>query len=1013
MSLIKLNITRFKVAILLLVTVSSLLISGYFLYNSYVNNLANLKNVEHKKLKAIVATLATQIDAEEHLSITKIFKKKDDIKTNSQNEYYAKINELLSKAKHQNKLTTDIYTLVIDEKIPKNSFFVVSSSNPYFRHQYMPPNETIYSFDKITTLEPYGDEHGTWISAFAPIKKPNGDVVAIVQADVRFDEFISKAKENFWNEVANTLVIVLLTLVIIIFMINYMLNSLSQSQNLFFSEFQKLNSLSAHIDKFLQKILTGNFEEKTENLDEFKENKIFKSLLETEDKIAESVKKEKENQWVLKGKSELSTVLQENESIEKLCFDIIKYVVDFSIVVQGALYLNKKDKVLEMQAKYAYNRKKYDLENFKIGEGLVGQCGYEKDTIYRTEVPESYATITSGLIQDKKPSSVLLVPLLNNKDLIGVMEFASASNLDKATISFIEEVAIIAAQTIFNIQTNLQTKKFLDDALKMSSELNEQKLVLEQNAEEMKATQEEIERTNLKLEMQIQEVENQQNKLHSLLLKSSEIISIYSQQGKVMYESPSVEEILGFKPDELIGKSNEDRLAEEDKDHFEKTFVKILENPAESQTLQFRYKKKNGDEVWLESTGRNLLADPAIKGIVFNSIDITERRKAEKEQEMRAKMQALSENSQDIIIRFDLEGNFLYVNSRLRHYTGIFTTFTGKNCMDVGISDSVIRRWGKIIKDLKKQPKLIQREILFTSDTDEYIMQVNAIPEFSKNEELESILIVHHDVTERKKQETLIKETNQKITESINYARRIQNAIIPMEEEIRNQFNDFMMFYMPKDVVSGDFPWYYKKENYIYIAAVDCTGHGVPGAMMSLIGYLLLNDIVNNDEDLEPGEILLKLHKAVVNTLKQDVDGNNTSDGMDVSLLRISLNSNEVLYAGAHRPLYLLRKGSKEIEQFKGSPFPIGGMQYRGRNKYKTRGFDYQKGDSIFFFSDGLPDQFNKDEDKYSPQRIRELIVENNGKSLKDLENIFRDDLTKWMGQEKQIDDVLLMGINF
>lgn len=727
--------------------------------------------------------------------------------------------------------------------------------------------------------------------------------------------------------------------------------------------------------------------------------------------LIEVTGEQRTRQWRARGIAEVGTMLREHETVEEVTLEIIKYVSHYIDGVQGAFYLMERNK-LNMKSRYAYGRKKYEFNSFKIGQGLVGQCAFEMNTIYRREIPDDFVSITSGLIEDKKPSEVLLVPLIANEQLYGVFEFASLNPITPAAIHFVETIGEMTGRTIFNLITNAHTAKLLEESQKMGAELKVQQHELEKNSLEMKQAKEDLEVSNENLELQIKEVENQQKKLHALLSKSSEIITIYDVKLTVKYKSPSVEHILGFKASECIGKNDFKVNGSEADTIIMAAFEKVLDDSSTHQTIEFQSQKKNGEIVWMEANLTNLLDDPAINGIVMNSRDITERREAEKEQEMRAKMQALSENSQDIILRFDLEGTFMYVNPRLKYYTGINKAFTGLNNAQAGINPDIVRRWNKIIADVCKEQKLIQREMFFETNIDEYIMQVNAIPEFNAENEVESVLVVLHDVTKRKKQEIEIQETNKKITESINYAKRIQNAIIPVEEQLRQEFNDFMMFYMPKDVVSGDFPWYYKKDNCIYIAAVDCTGHGVPGAMMSLIGCLLLNDLANDSGDFSPSEILLKLHKAVVNILKQDVKGNNTSDGMDIAMCRIDLESNQLQFSGAHRPLYLVR--NNEIKQYSGSPFPIGGMQYRGRNTYKNHSINIAKGDAIYFFSDGLPDQFGENgEDKYSPQRIREVILTHQDKSMKELENIFKDDLMKWMGKEKQLDDVLLMGISF
>ena len=268
---------------------------------------------------------------------------------------------------------------------------------------------------------------------------------------------------------------------------------------------------------------------------------------------------------------------------------------------------------------------------------------------------------------------------------------------------------------------------------------------------------------------------------------------------------------------------------------------------------------------------------------------------------------------------------------------------------------------------------------------------------------------------ELQKTKEIIEEQNKKIMDSINYAKRIQKAIIPPDELLKEMLGDYLMFYKPKDLVSGDFPWFYEREDYVYIAAVDCTGHGVPGAMMSLIGNLLLNDIVNNTSvQKTPGIILNELHKAVVQTLKQDAPGNKAADGMDVGICRIKKDKSEVIYAGAHRPLYKLVEGQEEVAQYKGSKFPIGGMQYNGSNHFDDVDVEIKKGEKIFFFSDGLPDQMGgPDKLKLGPKKIRNLIENNREKSMPEIGAIFEKTFIEWMGQEKQMDDVLLIGVAF
>ena len=264
------------------------------------------------------------------------------------------------------------------------------------------------------------------------------------------------------------------------------------------------------------------------------------------------------------------------------------------------------------------------------------------------------------------------------------------------------------------------------------------------------------------------------------------------------------------------------------------------------------------------------------------------------------------------------------------------------------------------------------------------------------------------ELTETKK---VVDAQHKSITDSINYAQRIQHAIIPTDEEISSHFKDSFVYFKAKDVVSGDFPWLFKTDKYVYIAAVDCTGHGVPGAMMSLIGNLLLKDIVTK-KDVDPATLLYDLHWGVVKTLKQDESGNKTADGMDVAMCRIDLESNEVQYSGAHRPLYHVRNG--ELEQYKGDKYPIGGNQYDGKNSFNNHVLSFEEEDTIYFFSDGFTDQFGgPDQLKLGPKRTRELLVGNSHLSMTDQHAKVKETFESWQGDTRQIDDVLLIGLKF
>ncbi len=262
---------------------------------------------------------------------------------------------------------------------------------------------------------------------------------------------------------------------------------------------------------------------------------------------------------------------------------------------------------------------------------------------------------------------------------------------------------------------------------------------------------------------------------------------------------------------------------------------------------------------------------------------------------------------------------------------------------------------------------------------------------------------------ELQRTQELVQIQSKRISDSINYARKIQFAINASEEDLLEYLPESFIFYKPKDTVSGDFPWYYKRGKYIYLAAVDCTGHGVPGAMMSMIGNLLLNDIVNNDNELTPSQVLLNLHEAVVRTLKQDLPGSHSSDGMDAAMCRINIETNELVFAGAHRPLLLL--SNNEVISVPGDRFPIGGMHHKGKNEYSDYFFQLTPNDAVFIYSDGYVDQVGgPDCRKFSNRKVGDILDANKHLSMTEYKGLFEDAFHQWKGDEKQLDDVIMIG---
>ncbi len=258
------------------------------------------------------------------------------------------------------------------------------------------------------------------------------------------------------------------------------------------------------------------------------------------------------------------------------------------------------------------------------------------------------------------------------------------------------------------------------------------------------------------------------------------------------------------------------------------------------------------------------------------------------------------------------------------------------------------------------------------------------------------------------KQKAEIEELYTDVTASIRYAKRLQDSILPPEKFIKKYFPSSFVFFKPKDIVSGDFYWIGKQKDELMFAAVDCTGHGVPGAFMSLVGANGLDSAFSEQKTPNPGTMLDGLNKYANNSLNKSID-DSIRDGMDITLCSLNFKKMKLKFAGANNPLYLIRNG--ELEVFKTNKFAIGSFT-DGENNYETFELDLKEGDKIYAFSDGYPDQFGGERGKkFMYKKFKELLVETVNESMEDQKRKLEDRLFQWMGSHEQVDDIVIFGV--
>jgi serine phosphatase RsbU (regulator of sigma subunit) len=294
-------------------------------------------------------------------------------------------------------------------------------------------------------------------------------------------------------------------------------------------------------------------------------------------------------------------------------------------------------------------------------------------------------------------------------------------------------------------------------------------------------------------------------------------------------------------------------------------------------------------------------------------------------------------------------------------------------------------------------------------------------PIMDEKGELKRLVVIDADVTERKQAEEIVKKTNTElaqknkdITDSIHYARRIQQAILPSESEMKSPMLDTFVLFKPRDIVSGDFYWFTEKNNKVLIAAVDCTGHGVPGAFMSMIGHTLLNEIVNEKGITAPGEILTMLNEAVMLSLKQGKEDSLSKDGMDIALCSFDLEDNQnqmvIEYAGAMRPLIVVSHRG-ELTEVKPDKFSIGGIASEIK-PFNNNSMTLSKGDMVYMFTDGYADQFGgKKGKKYMQKNMFDLLHKIASEETYEQKELLENTLDNWKKDLPQVDDVLVIGV--
>ncbi|MCS7297408.1 MAG: PAS domain S-box protein [Bacteroidia bacterium] len=697
----------------------------------------------------------------------------------------------------------------------------------------------------------------------------------------------------------------------------------------------------------------------------------------------------------------------------------------------GAFYRIEGDKLRRI---YSYAYPTGSPEIFAMGEGWIGQVAREGRPLWLSVLPQGYLEALSALGK-APPQAVAVLPVIAGDSIRGVWDLAAFSEWD----TFQQTAADILLPFFavgYLFQEELERQKYLmQEQQKHESTLLMLKQTLQEQEERLRSSseiQEHLQRQLMDAESARQRVERflslAQNRWEIVVAHLREAIVFFDTTGRPRYLSPGVQRLLGYSESELqiffrpVDKS--------DAEAVRAYFQSLLSAEGSTHTIRFRYFHKDGHLLWIEAVGCNYLSTPGIEAILLILRDITEEVEYEKQYRTRLKFQSLVENSPDIIFRTDRDGRFLYVNPTIERYTGYSPNHYIRNTIySVGFSLEEVRFWEEFIHKLFDTLQVQSAEIGFPSVYGMRRMAVRGIPEVGPGGEVETMVVLLQDITElRQVQEQLhlqnlrleharkvleeqkreLEEKNRDIMESIAYARRIQGALLIGEAGVQALFPESFVLHWLRDVVGGDFYWCGEVEGQRIVAVVDCTGHGVPGAFMTFLGYTLLESAVHERKLTDPALILQYMDTR----LRQLLSGQEAmQDGMDVALCSIDPQRRLLRFAGAHRPLLLYQSGRWSLVP--GAPTGLGGALWLDEVKsFTTHAFSYQSGDAVYLYTDGYLDQFSADgQRRFSHRRFRELLMTWVHLPMAEQHQKLLEELRGWMGDKPPTDDITVLGL--
>ncbi|MBN2892615.1 MAG: PAS domain S-box protein [Bacteroidales bacterium] len=576
--------------------------------------------------------------------------------------------------------------------------------------------------------------------------------------------------------------------------------------------------------------------------------------------------------------------------------------------------------------------------------------------------------------------------------LINVFEFSRKSILNRYE-------SILDEQELF--LNKLQTKN--DKLLAVEEELKQQN-------EELKVLYENN-------EYQVKVIKQNEIRLDYILNAIGEGLGITDFNENFIYANPRADSIFGLKPGGLLGRNLKDFIDD-------KEWTKIV-----IQTQRRREKQVSTYDLKLA------LPDGAVKNIIVTAVpdleiegnvsatigvfrDISDRVLREKQiLELKNQLEILLNNLPASVYYKDVNLKYILVNQAYADLFGVNKQeLIGKTDDEITSEEVALEHKYLDLNVLEEKEPIINYEnVSFTKHKEQYWTLTSKIPYFDNQGNLKGIVGIISDITKRKlqqikilEQKSLLESANQDIKDSLNYAKSIQDALLPNHLVADKYFKEHFIFYRPKENVSGDFYYINKIQEKVIFAVGDCTGHGIPGAFLTMLSITFLHELITNGIYYNPGDLLNQLRIKFKDMFS--FSGEVNKNGMDISICFYYPENKILQFAGAYQAIFLIR--NNELIKYKATPNPIG--HFIAEIPFKSQDIQIMENDALYLMSDGYQDQFGGDFfSKYTTKRFRNILVDINNKSMCEQKDLLIEELDKWQGDEEQIDDITIMGIRF